>query len=101
MVLVKFKQYDLKGEIFKARNRLRNSGIRVSNELTMSQRNKIRDLSQRGIQAYYKNGVPYQRQTSTENRTFACAHRRLGQDKAMDDANASTPSVGSAEQHVD
>ncbi|KAH3856938.1 hypothetical protein DPMN_099533 [Dreissena polymorpha] len=101
MVLVKFKQYDLKGEIFKARDRLRDSGIRVSNELTMSQRNKIRDLSQRGIQAYYKNGVVYQRQTSTENRTFARAHRRLDQDKAMDAANASTLSVDSAEQHVD
>ncbi|KAH3753302.1 hypothetical protein DPMN_187937 [Dreissena polymorpha] len=67
----------------------------------MSQRNKIRDLSQRGIQAYYKKRVLYQRPTSTENRTFARAHRRLGQDKAMDAANASTPSVGNAEQHVD
>ncbi|KAH3889917.1 hypothetical protein DPMN_013984 [Dreissena polymorpha] len=67
----------------------------------MFQRYKIRDLSQRGIQAYYKNGVLYQRQTSTKNRTFALAQCRFGQNKAMDATNASTPSVYSAEQHVD
>ncbi|KAH3697186.1 hypothetical protein DPMN_084675 [Dreissena polymorpha] len=58
-------------------------------------------VCQRGIQAYYKNGVLYQRQTSADNITFACARRRLCQDKAMEVANASTPSVSSAEQQVD
>ncbi|KAH3719250.1 hypothetical protein DPMN_062082 [Dreissena polymorpha] len=101
MVLVKMKQYDLKAEIFKARDRLRDLSIRVANELTMLQRNKIKDLPQRGIQAYYKNGVLYQRQMSADNKNFARAHCKLSEDKAMDAANASTPSVGSAEQHVD
>ncbi|KAH3804111.1 hypothetical protein DPMN_132392 [Dreissena polymorpha] len=101
MVLVNFNQYYVKGDIFKARDRLRVSGIRVSNELTMFQRNKIREMSQRGIQAYYKNGILYQRQASSDNRTFARAHRRLDQGKAMDVANVSIPSVGSAEQHVE
>ncbi|KAH3719276.1 hypothetical protein DPMN_062108 [Dreissena polymorpha] len=67
----------------------------------MFQRNKIRDLPQRVIQAYYKNDVLYQRQASADNRTFAHGHRRLDQYKAMDVANASTPSVSSAVQHVD
>ncbi|KAH3862720.1 hypothetical protein DPMN_025694 [Dreissena polymorpha] len=68
---------------------VRDSGIRVSYELTMFQCNKIRVLSQRGIQANYKNGVLFQRQTSSDNITFAHAHCRLDQGKAMWVTNAS------------
>ncbi|KAH3839083.1 hypothetical protein DPMN_112505 [Dreissena polymorpha] len=77
MVLAKFKTFDIKAALFKIRDQLRVKGIRISSELTQFQRTKVRELHQRGINAYFKNGVLYQRQESVENRVTLQARRKV------------------------
>jgi len=61
--------------IFGNRNQLRAKGIRVSNELTKFQGQKLKELSKRGIIGYYRNGVLYQRDAKQypSNRTYVHA----------------------------
>jgi len=83
MVLVKFKNDADKFEIFKAREPIRQKEIRVSSDLTYTQRSKLKTLRENGISAYYKNGsLIYREQTNSENRDrrFRRGYRRLDND---------------------
>ena len=81
MVVVKFANAYSKSKIFASRDQLRAKGIRVSNDLTQFQRQKLKELSQRGIFGYYKNGILHQREpkSNTNSRTFVHAKRRGNQ----------------------
>lgn len=53
MVLVEFKNLENKLKIFTVREELRKCGIKVSNDLTIWERNQLKELGKRG---YFKNG---------------------------------------------
>lgn len=56
MMLVKFKNFKDKLALFKGRPALRLKGVRISNELTFTQRKELKRLKELGVMTYYKNG---------------------------------------------
>lgn len=59
MVLVKLTDFDIKLNIFQSRDKLHDGGIRDSNDLTIKQRNTLKDLSVKGQKGYFKGGQLY------------------------------------------
>lgn len=57
MVIVTFTLPEVKFDLFKYRTELRNCGIRISNDLSFSQRQQLKELNQRGWSGYFKNGT--------------------------------------------
>lgn len=57
MVLLKFKDSATKFKLFKYRDRLRANGLRISNDLTFLQREQIKVANEKGLFAYFKNGI--------------------------------------------
>ena len=95
MVIIKFASTIIKSNIFGSRDQLRAKGIRVSNDLTKFQRQKLKELSKRGIIGYYRNGVLYQRDAKQypTDRTYVHARRRGNQPMEVvgDDLHAHEP----------
>ena len=56
MVIMKFRYDDDKHRIFKGRDALRDRGIRVGNDLTRRQREKLDEVKVRGQLGYFYNG---------------------------------------------
>ena len=57
MTLVTFESHDDKLKLFKYRDSLRSSGIRISDDLSPFQRQQIKDANTKGYIAYFKNGI--------------------------------------------
>jgi hypothetical protein len=77
MILVTFKNNSDKFELFNKRDVLRQKGIRVSNDLAQWQRAKLKELNDRGMRGYYKNGtLYYERRNDINNRVYMHANRR-------------------------
>jgi len=95
MVIIKFASTIIRSNIFGSRDQLRAKGIRVSNDLTKFQRQKLKELSKRGIIGYYRDGVLYQRNAKKypNDRTYAHAQRRGNQPMEVvgDDFHAHEP----------
>lgn len=79
---MEFKNPDDKFKLFKYRDHLRTAGIRLSNDLTYLQRQQLKELNNRGLRGYFKNGklVTYKpnqptRQQTDSNRRFVHANR--------------------------
>ena len=56
MVIMKFERFNDKLKLFKYRGILRDKSIRISNDLSYTQRQMIKNANQQGQRAYFKNG---------------------------------------------
>lgn len=56
MVIVEFTRSKDKFTLFKYRDKLRESGIRLANDLTYIQRKQLKDARDKGLNGYFKNG---------------------------------------------
>ena len=81
ITIVKFEEFKDKVEIFKSRDILRESGIRISDDLTDKQRLKLVELKKKGQVGYYQKGeLKIRENTEHPNknypRTFTNVKRR-------------------------
>ena len=56
MIVAKFEHHEDKLKLFKYRDVLRRSNIRIANDLSFWQRQQIKDMKKQGLIGYYKNG---------------------------------------------
>ena len=56
MVIAYFERFEDKSKLFKHRNELRQCGISIANDLTYMQRQQLKEVRQRGLFGYFKNG---------------------------------------------
>ena len=67
MMIVTFRYSDDKYRIYDGREKLRENGIRVSDDLTIRQRQKLKDLKQKGYTGYFYKGQIHTRTKSTKS----------------------------------
>ena len=67
MMIVTFRYSDDKYRIYDGREKLRENGIRVSDDLTIRQRQKLKDLKQKGYTGYFYKGQIHKRTKSTKS----------------------------------
>ena len=82
ITIIKFANFTDKVNIFKGRDTLRDSGIRISDDLTVKQRSKLSELKIKGEVGYYQKGELKVRPKKDDNannkpRVFVNATRRL------------------------
>ena len=77
-MLVTFSHADLKFSLFNGRDNLRTKGIRVANDLTSQEKEKLNDLKQKGKVGYFHKGKLHVRlpKANSNNRVFLNARRR-------------------------
>ena len=92
VTVVKFRNADIKSKLYAQRDELRRSGIRLSDDLTLRQRDKLKQLKTGGKTGYFYKGELKVRaeqdgsNTNTVNgRTFLNANRRLVPNSAETD----------------
>ena len=79
LVIVSFKSEHDKLNLFKYRDKLRQIGIRVSNDLSYMQRQQLKHLNRRGLAGYFKGGklITYQKSNNDNtSRVFMQAKRK-------------------------
>ncbi|KAL4228279.1 hypothetical protein ACF0H5_013710 [Mactra antiquata] len=78
ITIVKFKSMMAKQEILRGRDKLREHDIRISDDLTNSQRQKLADLKQKGKIGYFYKGELFFRtpREETTTRVFVNARRQ-------------------------
>ncbi|KAL4240011.1 hypothetical protein ACF0H5_000806 [Mactra antiquata] len=83
LVIVTFNDPDDKFKLLKYRDNLRAAGIRLSSDLSYLQRQQLKEVNNRGLRGYFKNGklvtyMPNQsnRQQTDNNSTFVHANRQ-------------------------
>ena len=84
VTVVKFRNSDIKSKLYTQRDTLRESGIRISDDLTMRQREKLQQLKTSGRTGYFHKGELKVRTekddgitNSVKSRMFLNANRRL------------------------
>lgn len=81
LVIVKFKCADDKFKLLNYREKLRENGIRLSNDLSYIQRQQLKELKKRGYNGYFKAGrlirVPKKSDDEIKTRVYRNAARRL------------------------
>ncbi|MEW8547372.1 MAG: hypothetical protein AB2693_28010 [Candidatus Thiodiazotropha sp.] len=82
VLIVCFRYDDDKAKVFAGREELRKHGIRVSNDLTLRQREKLKALKSKGKIGYFYKGRLIERSTKvsdfeTAGRVFRKANRRI------------------------
>lgn len=84
VTVVKFRNSDIKSKLYAHRDTLRESGIRISDDLTMRQREKLQQLKTSGRTGYFHKGELKVRTekddgitNSVKSRMFLNANRRL------------------------
>lgn len=93
ILLVKFQYWDHKMDVYKGRDKLRENGIRIGDDLTRRQRHILKKFAERGKHAYYYKGqLQFKDQQSdmtniVSSRTFRKAHRRQPLVAAVRDIN--------------
>ncbi|KAL4240377.1 hypothetical protein ACF0H5_001167 [Mactra antiquata] len=83
LVIVEFNDPDDKFKLLKYRDNLRAAGIRLSSDLSYLQRQQLKEVNNRGLRGYFKNGklvtyMPNQsnRQQTDNSRRFVHANRQ-------------------------
>lgn len=86
VTMVKFKSQTVKFKLYAKRELLRSCGIRISDDLTVRQREKLKDMKDRGNTGYFYKGELRVRPNTNErtndriqSRTFVSASRKLTQ----------------------
>ena len=84
ITIVRFRYDDDKPKIFAGRAKLRDQGIRVSNDLTVRQRKELKRLQSKGQMGYFYQGQliikrPKSAQDNNKDRVFVSAARQLPQ----------------------
>ena len=67
MMIVTFRYSDDKYRIYDGREKLRENGIKISDNLTIRQRQKLKDLKQKGYTGYLYKGQIHTRTESTKS----------------------------------
>jgi archaellum component FlaC len=76
-LVISFKSSDQKYAMFTGRDALRSKGIRISNDLTNTEKEKLSELKSRGETGYFLKGKLHVRpKTVLNNRTYLHARRR-------------------------
>ena len=84
ITIVRLRYDDYKPKVFRGRAKLRDHGIRVSNDLTVRQREELKRLKLNGQKGYFYQGQLVVQSADSENentrgRVFRSASRRLDQ----------------------
>ena len=74
MMIVTFRYSDDKYRIYDGREKLRENGIRISDNFTIRQRQKLKDLKQKGYTGYFYKGQIYTRTKSTKSGPNSAAY---------------------------
>ena len=78
-IILRFKNFMDKLSVLKTRQRLKENGIGIANDLTRKQRSELQTLRDRGERGYYKNGqlVTVRQDNQQQHRSYVSAVRRL------------------------
>lgn len=78
MIVVKFKNEDDKFRLFKYREILRGNKIRISNDLSFMQRQKLKEVKESGLKGYFKGGklITLPAKANQTQRVFKRANRQ-------------------------
>jgi len=106
-VIIKFKSADDKFKLFGYITQLREDGIRISNDLSYLQRQKLRELSLQGLGGYFKGGnlVTFPKPVNTNGangrRRFPRVNRRVNPNEQTNNVSGSNGNTSSVHQETE